>query len=105
MGIGDWAQSPIPNPLSPIKISLRINLKYFLIFIKLEFINKQKNKLNDVELYIHINYYYYSLIDINIESPFLIPFSRRLLYKSKYIFPLLFKSIISAFFGAHKLLF
>ena len=30
MGIGDWAQSPIPNPQSPIP-NPHINIKYQLI--------------------------------------------------------------------------
>ena len=45
MGIGDWAQSPIPNPQSPIpnpqkiiinNITKELNIlsKYYLLFIK-----------------------------------------------------------------------
>jgi len=30
MGIGDWAQSPIPNPQSPITIIIRNQLKIIL---------------------------------------------------------------------------
>jgi len=39
LGIGDWAQSPIPNPQSPIEILYYIILKYNLIF-------KLNNKYN-----------------------------------------------------------
>jgi len=45
LGIGDWAQSPIPNPQSPIpnKILLSINkdnikLYYFLIYLNYKII-------------------------------------------------------------------
>jgi len=27
LGIGDWAQSPIPNPQSPFYCEIRLNLK------------------------------------------------------------------------------
>ena len=29
LGIGDWAQSPIPNPQSPIPIIIAYNLNYY----------------------------------------------------------------------------
>ena len=34
LGIGDWAQSPIPNPQSPIP-NPQSPLYYYLIFIKI----------------------------------------------------------------------
>jgi hypothetical protein len=37
LGIGDWAQSPIPNPQSPIPNP------HFLIFVKIKS-NKKNNK-------------------------------------------------------------
>ena len=43
MGIGDWAQSPIPNPQSPIPMKLnKINNK---IFLNYKLILKVLNKL------------------------------------------------------------
>jgi len=41
LGIGDWAQSPIPNPQSPIpnpQFSLKIILEYFKKIILNNFI-------------------------------------------------------------------
>jgi hypothetical protein len=53
LGIGDWAQSPIPNPQSPIPnphpqyISLYIFiLKNINIFNKMKFNNFKKNRIN-----------------------------------------------------------
>jgi len=48
LGIGDWAQSPIPNPQSPIPnpheiIKIKINEYNFIILIK---INKILSKIN-----------------------------------------------------------
>ncbi len=41
LGIGDWAQSPIPNPQSPFdskkKFKKILKIKYLLIFISLLF--------------------------------------------------------------------
>jgi len=53
LGIGDWAQSPIPNPQSPIP-----NPQSPLIFLKIELIiifkNKNK-KLKNLLFQININ--------------------------------------------------
>jgi len=38
MGIGDWAQSPIPNPQSPIPNPQKIN-KYYIKTFKIKYIN------------------------------------------------------------------
>ena len=40
MGIGDWAQSPIPNPQSPIPNPHLINIKYLKLIKKLLILNK-----------------------------------------------------------------
>jgi hypothetical protein len=50
LGIGDWAQSPIPNPQSPIPNphiikNSKIKINYKIIFLKL-IINKFKIKNN-----------------------------------------------------------
>ena len=42
LGIGDWAQSPIPNPQSPIPNPQLIYLIYNLINIFLSFLFKNK---------------------------------------------------------------
>ena len=34
LGIGDWAQSPIPNPQSPIKIFILLDIKNKNIYKK-----------------------------------------------------------------------
>jgi len=51
LGIGDWAQSPIPNPQSPIpnpqrfkKIHLKIKYKNILIFYKYKYFKKNVRK-------------------------------------------------------------
>jgi hypothetical protein len=46
LGIGDWAQSPIPNPQSPIPnspIPLFLSIKYIEIIIKHKFENLFQN--------------------------------------------------------------
>jgi len=49
-GIGDWAQSPIPNPQSPIP-----NPHFINFFIK-------KYNININKIYIKIKYIFYILI-------------------------------------------
>jgi hypothetical protein len=44
LGIGDWAQSPIPNPQSPIP-NPQSPIKYYLIN-KLKIIKLIKNNIN-----------------------------------------------------------
>ena len=53
MGIGDWAQSPIPNPQSPIPIFPN-NLKYMLkkYYINNNFFNKLYNVYSNIRLII-----------------------------------------------------
>jgi hypothetical protein len=47
LGIGDWAQSPIPNPQSPIPNPQYLNIKkIFIIIIKSTFNYKNLNKKN-----------------------------------------------------------
>jgi len=36
MGIGDWAQSPIPNPQSPLLVKFKKLIFYFIHLIKLK---------------------------------------------------------------------
>ena len=51
IGIGDWAQSPIPNPQSPNVSSYLIIIYYlFLLFINIKYPNK-----NFYNIYININ--------------------------------------------------
>ena len=59
MGIGDWAQSPIPNPQSPIPNPqlLFFSFKYILLFYK-------KLHFNFIYL-IHLLEFYYVLDNIN----------------------------------------
>jgi hypothetical protein len=56
LGIGDWAQSPIPNPQSPIpnpqspyiiKIKFEMNIYLIIIINK----NAQKNYINNKNKY------------------------------------------------------
>jgi hypothetical protein len=48
LGIGDWAQSPIPNP--HIKISkLFSNIIYFLVFKIIKYLNYEKNKAHKIK--------------------------------------------------------
>jgi len=42
LGIGDWAQSPIPNPQSPIPNPQSPNNKFVQNIIKLYLFNKEK---------------------------------------------------------------
>ena len=62
MGIGDWAQSPIPNPQSPIP-NPQFNLKYNTYIIYINYINNL-NKIfyflfiYMIEKYIIILYYF-----------------------------------------------
>jgi len=60
LGIGDWAQSPIPNPQSPIPIAFNlikktlikfynIILLYVLNFIYINYIEINKNNYNKIE--------------------------------------------------------
>jgi len=54
MGIGDWAQSPIPNPQSPIP-NPQSPLNYFISYKKIIFVFNYKfkylkNKLNLIYL-------------------------------------------------------
>jgi len=55
MGIGDWglgiwAQSPIPNPQSPLKYfqiyNFKLNIKKILIFSRIQINSTKKNNLN-----------------------------------------------------------
>jgi len=44
LGIGDWAQSPIPNPQSPIInpkiLFFKNNIKKYLLYLKIKWIMK-----------------------------------------------------------------
>ena len=52
LGIGDWAQSPIPNPQSPIPISELLFIKYnFYLNNKILISN---NNLIQLKIYINI---------------------------------------------------
>ena len=51
MGIGDWAQSPIPNPQSPIKIKyykIHLIFKLIILIILLNNYFFIKNKINNI---------------------------------------------------------
>jgi hypothetical protein len=51
LGIGDWAQSPIPNPQSPYTFSnLHSIIKYinFISFSKLNFYKKMKKNPKEI---------------------------------------------------------
>ena len=54
LGIGDWAQSPIPNPLLSFKIKLKV---LFCIFNKNDpinyLINFKKKVLSEEEIFTH----------------------------------------------------
>jgi len=72
LGIGDWAQSPIPNPQSPIP-NLII---YLLLLIQFEYkYYKYKNKIKDnIKIYIiikYINNYFILFFNIKIELSFI----------------------------------
>jgi len=44
LGIGDWAQSPIPNPQSPIPIEIKLyNVNYIFKLYKIKKLLKNKN--------------------------------------------------------------
>jgi hypothetical protein len=43
LGIGDWAQSPIPNPQSPIPNPQTIKFKIMIKQLKKTFTNIKKN--------------------------------------------------------------
>jgi hypothetical protein len=46
LGIGDWAQSPIPNPQSPYYILIKFQIKKIILIIfkilKIKFIKNKK---------------------------------------------------------------
>jgi hypothetical protein len=52
LGIGDWAQSPIPNPQSPIP-NPHIKIKYNKIRKKPNIQNLLMIKIKKLKLYIH----------------------------------------------------
>jgi len=49
LGIGDWAQSPIPNPQSPIPNPQNYPLYQIIIIIKIYYCKMNKLKLNIFE--------------------------------------------------------
>ena len=53
MGIGDWAQSPIPNPQSPIPNPQSPFLLFFIFYIQIKIII---NKFSFFKYYKIINY-------------------------------------------------
>jgi len=55
MGIGDWAQSPIPNPQSPIPNPQSPNLS-FVQFLKFKYYLKVQIKMNDNNMIYNNNY-------------------------------------------------
>jgi hypothetical protein len=65
LGIGDWAQSPIPNPQSPIPNPqspfLEKLVKFYILKIKINSLNYSFIKFKN-DKFMNENSYFYSLL-------------------------------------------
>jgi hypothetical protein len=67
LGIGDWAQSPIPNPQSPIpnpQSPLNIIIIYYLylILVLINFLKKYITSIFAAYLYFHFLIYIFEIL-------------------------------------------
>ena len=70
MGIGDWAQSPIPNPQSPIIYNIKKKLLKIIINLLIVFLKNNRNLIQtiNIEIFLINLKIIYSKTKINIRT-------------------------------------